>query len=84
MASLLHEVWEDEHGMTMCLAGFDGRASLPNDARLVATFEASSDAEAMSKYYAMYNMGTYKPFDSSAFEPYPDELKARQLRAIER
>lgn len=87
MASLLHEVWEDEHGMTLCLAGFGGpavRASLLDGARLVATFEASSDAEAMSKYYEMFDLGTYKPFDSSAFDPYSDELKERQLKAIER
>ena len=38
----------------------------------------------MSKYYAMYDMGLYKPFDSSAFDPYPEELKARQLKIIER
>lgn len=83
MVSLLHEVWEDRDGsMTLCLAGF--RTSLPDGARLVATFEASTDAEAMSKYYAMYDMGPYKPFDSSALDPYSEELKARQQRIIGR
>jgi hypothetical protein len=48
-----------------------------DDARLVATFEASSWTEAMSKYYEMYDFGVYKPFASSS-EPYSEELKVRQ------
>jgi len=86
MASLLHEVWKHEGGMAVCLAGGDGhamRASLGDGARLVATFEASSHGEAMSKYYAVCDLGTYKPLDASAFEPYPEEWKARQRNTLQ-
>jgi hypothetical protein len=37
----------------------------------------------MSKFYAMYDMGPYKPFDSSGMDPYAEELKARQQKIIE-
>jgi hypothetical protein len=77
VASLLHEVWEDEDGITVFIANGSPPEFVKEDAHLVATFEASSWTEAMSKYYEMYDLGAYKPFDSSS-EPYSDELKARQ------
>jgi hypothetical protein len=87
MASLLHEVWEDSDNFSqmVCLAGIDGdkwRATLGQNSRLVATFEASSYGEAMNKYYGLYDLGQYKPYDSTAFEPYPEEWKSRQLNTL--
>lgn len=81
MASLLHEVWEDEDGVSVFVS--DGRPPqfVKNDARLVATFEASSWTEAMSKYYEMYDLGVYKPFASSP-EPYSEELRAHQIAQL--
>jgi len=77
VASLLHEVWEDEDGVTVFVADGNPPQFMTGVARLVARFEASSWTEAMSKYYEMYDLGVYKPFDSSS-EPYSEELKARQ------
>jgi|AraplaDrversion2_2_1032049.scaffolds.fasta_scaffold03653_5 hypothetical protein len=37
----------------------------------------------MSKYYAVCDLGTYKPLDASAFEPYPEEWKARQRNTLQ-
>ncbi len=78
MASLLHEVWEDEDGITVCIANGSRPEFMTADARFIATFEASSWTEAMTKYYEMYDLGVYKPFDSSS-EPYSEESKARQI-----
>lgn len=83
MASLLHEVWEDEDGVSVFISDGSPPKFMKDDARLVATFEASSWTEAMSKYYEMYDLGVYKPFASSS-EPYTEELKicqADQLKA---
>jgi hypothetical protein len=82
MASLLHEVWEDEDGITVFVADGSLPKFVKDDARLVATFEASSWTEAMSKYYAMYDYGIYKPLDSSSSEPYSEELKERQTEQL--
>jgi hypothetical protein len=82
MASLLHEIWEDADGITVVVANGTLPECMKDDARLVATFEASSWTEAMSKYYAMYDYGVYKPFDSSSSEPYSEELKARQIEQL--
>ncbi|WP_152598860.1 hypothetical protein [Janthinobacterium sp. RA13] len=78
MASLLHEVWEEEDGITVCIANGSRPEFMTADARFIATFEASSWTEAMTKYYEMYDFGVYKPFDSSS-EPYSEESKARQI-----
>jgi len=86
MATLTHEVWEqpDERGQMLpgvCLAGPDGdgfRALLEVGARLVTTFEASSDFEAMSIYYAMYNRGKYTTDHAWDYEPYPEEWAVTQ------
>lgn len=57
MASLLHEVWEDEDGVSVFISDGCPPKFVKGDARLVATFEASSWTEAMSKYYEMYSLG---------------------------
>lgn len=82
MASLLHEVWEDGDGISVFVADGNPPQFVKDDARLVTTFEASSWTEAMSKYYAMYDYGAYKPFDSASSEPYSEELKARQIEQL--
>lgn len=82
MASLLHEVWEDEDGITVFVSNGRPPQLVKDDAHLVATFEASSHTEAMSKYYAMYDFGVYKPLDSLSSEPYSEELKARQTEQL--
>jgi hypothetical protein len=86
MASLLHEVWEepDENGQVLeglCLAGPEGnafRALLGESACLIATFEAGSHAEAMTRYYSMYGRGKYVATHSSDYYPYPEERQLRQ------
>jgi len=82
MASLLHEVWEGDDG-SISVRVPDGRPPqfVGDNARLVATFEASSWTGAMSQYYKMYDLGEYKPFSSSS-EPYSEELKARQTEQL--
>ncbi|MGF6274262.1 hypothetical protein ABIB38_002641 [Massilia sp. UYP11] len=92
MALLLHEVWEelDENGQALeglCLAGPDGdafRATLGERARLVATFEAASHIEAMTKYYSMYGRGEYATTHSSDYHPYPDAWRVRQKAWLSR
>lgn len=86
MALLRHEVWEepDENGRmleALCLAGPDGnafRATLGDNAVLVATFEASSYANAMTNYYFIYDRGEYVSGPQSDYDPYPDEWLTRQ------
>jgi hypothetical protein len=86
MALLMHEVWEepDENGQmleALCLAGPDGnafRATLGDNAVLVATFEAASHVEAMTKYYFMYDRGEYVSGHQSDYNPYPEEWRIRQ------
>ncbi len=81
MVYLLHEVWEepDESGQmlqALCLAGPDGdafRATLSESALLVATFEATSHVEAMTKYYSMYGRGEYVTAHPIDHDPYPNE-----------
>ncbi len=85
MVYLLHEVWEepDESGQTLealCLAGPDGdafRATLSESARLVATFEATSHVEAMTKYYSMYGRSEYVTAHPTDHDPYPNEWRVR-------
>lgn len=89
MATLLHEIWEepeeDGGSITLCLAGLGSDAErkllVGKNARLVTTFEASSHAEAMRKYYALYDYGEYKPFPPFDEEPYPEEWAVRQRQA---
>lgn len=86
MTYLLHEVWEepDESGRmleALCLAGPDGdvfRATLSASARLIATFEATSHVEAMTKYYSMYDRGEYVAAHPIDCDPYPNEWRVRQ------
>ena len=89
MATLIHEVWEeqDENGRmleSLCLAGEpgnDARARLGSAARLVTTFAASSHFEAMTMYYALYARGEYKTDYAWDHQPYPDEWLNAQRRA---
>jgi len=89
MTSLLHEVWEEPDGNgrmleSLFLAGPDGdgaRALLSKGARLVATFKASSHAEAMTKYHALYQRGDYVTAYPADHEPYPLEWQIRQRKS---
>lgn len=81
MAFLLHEVWEDEDGVSVFVSDGKPPQFVKHDARLVTKFEASSWTEAMLKYYEMYDLGVYKPYASSS-EPYSEELKALQIEQI--
>lgn len=86
MATLIHEVWEDQDddGQTLeslCLAGpagADVRALLSPRARLVKTFAAASHFEAMTVYYALYGRGAYTTDQTWDFEPYPEEWALAQ------
>ena len=86
MALLRHEVWEepDENEQileALCLAGPEGnafRATLGDYAVLVATFEAASHVEAMTKYYFMYDRGEYVSAHPSDYVPFADEWRIRQ------
>jgi hypothetical protein len=85
MVMLRHEIWEED-GQTgalpgLCLAGPDGEAfrrSLPPDARLVHTFEAESNFEAMMIYYGFNGWGEYKLNVPEDRKPYPDAWADRQ------
>lgn len=82
MASLKHEIWEENGGLkTMCLAGPDGdyvRQFLAPDARLIDTFEAESNFEAMSILYHRNGWGQYKLSVEQDQKPYPDDWADRQ------
>ena len=65
MATLIHEIWEDEDegsiSQGMCLAGPDGdgfRRLLSDRARCVHRVEAGCHFEAMTIHYRLYNRGT--------------------------
>ena len=77
MAILIHEVWIDSEGLPgMCLAGpkGDGFRKLQGPgAKLIATIEASSHFEAMTKYNAMLGLDTYTTQFESDREIYPEE-----------
>ena len=68
MSILVHEVWIDSERMPgLCLVealGDDFRELQEVGAQIVATIEASSHFEAMSKYNAMLGEGPY----TTAFE----------------
>jgi hypothetical protein len=82
MAILIHEVWIDADGSPgMCLAGpmGDGFRRLQGPgAKLIATIEASSHFEAMTKYNAMLGRGAYTTNFESDRESYPEEWRAKQ------
>lgn len=59
---VLHELWIEEDGQTLCLAGpqgDDARSLLGPGARLAWTVEAASSFEAMTKYYEYMGWGEY-------------------------
>jgi hypothetical protein len=85
MAKLLHEIWVEDadHGPlpSLVLAGPDGdvfRRGLGPSARLVRTFEAESNYEAMTIYYAYNGWGEYKLNLPEDKRPYPDDRRVRQ------
>jgi len=82
VAILVHEVWEDSHGLpSLLLAGPDGdgaRELLDKPAKLVRLFEAESHFEAMQIYYAMYGRGVYTTEYAIDHEPYRSEWAERQ------
>ncbi|QDO84533.1 hypothetical protein FM037_16620 [Shewanella psychropiezotolerans] len=67
-----HELWiENEDEQTFCLSGphgDDARRLLEPEAKLTWTCEASSNFEAMTKYYEHMSWGEYK-------SDYPEENK---------
>ena len=86
MAMLLHEIWEepDDGGQMLpglCFAGPDGngfRALRGSGSRLLATFLAASQFEAMTKYYKVVGYGEYVNDESWSREPYSQEAVRRQ------
>jgi hypothetical protein len=82
MAILRHEVWQDENGVGMCLAGPQGdnfRETLGGGARLIHVFDAGSWFEAMTIYNRLRGFGTYKADGPDVHEPYPEEWRRRQV-----
>jgi hypothetical protein len=83
MAVLIHEVWIDSEGLPgMCLAGPMGkgfRELQGPGAKLIATIEASSHFEAMTKYNAMLERGAYTTEFESDHKIYPEEWRITQL-----
>jgi hypothetical protein len=82
VAKLIHEVWEDQDLLGVCLAGPDGegyRKRLSKDARCVHHFEAGSHFEAMTIYYCLNGWGSYTSEFAADREPYPDDWAKRQL-----
>ncbi len=74
---MLHELWVEEDGQTLCLAGpagDDARSMLGPTAELVWTFEADSHFEAMTIYYERMGWGEY-----TTDYPEIDKLPYREL-----
>jgi CO/xanthine dehydrogenase FAD-binding subunit len=72
---LLHELWQQEEGLTFCLAGPRGdqaRAMLAKDAVLRWTVEAESWFAAMTKFYEYMGWGEYtlesRELDSKTYQ----------------
>src|SRR5215218_3085609 len=84
MAKLVHEIWEEDgpHGRvpTLCFAGPDGEnlRKLLKNARLVKTFEAESNFEAMTIFYQHNGWGEYALNHRPDKDPYPDSWAERQ------
>lgn len=85
MAKLVHEIWIEERATGslpgLCLAGPDGdafRRMMASDARLVRTFEAETNFEAMTIYYRHNGWGDYKLNDPMDQKPYPESWARRQ------
>jgi hypothetical protein len=76
VASLEHEIWQDPDGCTMvCLAGARGdgaRALLVPGAKRLATFQADSHYDAMSRYHDFMGWPQYTTEHPSDREPYPE------------
>jgi hypothetical protein len=88
MAKLVHEIWVEDGPVvplpSLCLAGPDGdafRRTLSPQARLVHTFEAESNHEAMTIYYAYNGWGEYKLDHAADRQPYPEAWGERQRGA---
>jgi hypothetical protein len=73
---LKHELWDEEDGSTVCLAGRRGdqaRSWLSPNAKLIWTVEAESYYEAMTAYYRFMGWGEYKTDHEWDYQPYPPE-----------
>ena len=84
MAKVVHEIWEEDGPMgplpSICLAGPDGdnfRQGLARDARLVRTFEAESNFEAMTIYFMHNGWGEYALNFPDDRKPYPESWAER-------
>jgi hypothetical protein len=77
MSVLVHEVWNDTEGLPgICLAGLMGdgfRALLGAGATLIATIEADSHFEVMSKYYSLMGWGVYTTEFAHDHIPYSED-----------
>jgi hypothetical protein len=74
MAILKHEVWIDKEGLTtLCLADRRGdgcRQLMDNDCKIIHTFYAESQFEAMTLYYSFMGWGEYQTNFESDKIPY--------------
>jgi hypothetical protein len=85
---LLLEVWENfgdegEPLPALLYAGPRGDASrrlLGSKARLIATIQAGSHFEAMTRYHELMGWGPYKTDQACDYQPYPDEWLLEQKR----
>jgi hypothetical protein len=82
MSRIKHDIWQDPEGLTcLCYSGKLGdesRSILEPKSKIIHSFYADSNFEAMTKYYEFMNWGVY----TSEFEmdktPYNlDKLKER-------
>lgn len=85
MAKLLHEIWVEDTSFgpipSMVLAGPDGdtfRHGLATGARLVLTFEAGNNFEAMTAFYQYNGWGAYQLNLPDDQKPYPESWLKRQ------
>jgi hypothetical protein len=85
MAKLVHEIWLEDAGHgplpSLVLAGPDGdlfRQGLAANARLVKTFEAENNYEAMTIFYAYNGWGEYRLNLPEDRTPYPEAWLERQ------
>ena len=87
MASIKHDVWEDNEGASLCFSGELGeenRTLLGKDAKIIFSFYADSHFNAMTQYYKYMGYGVYTTMYEIDKIPYDlKELEARaKIRGI--
>jgi len=83
MSDILHDIWEDDDGLTMlCYAnelGAEPRTLLEENSRIIHSFNAHSHFDAMTKYYNYMGWGIYENHIEQDKDAYVlESLRTRQ------